>query len=51
MSNNEIFIIGLGNPGKVYTNSRHNIGFLLLEKLKEKNKILKKFQDNTIKNT
>jgi PTH1 family peptidyl-tRNA hydrolase len=28
---NEIFIIGLGNPGKKYSQSRHNIGFLLLE--------------------
>jgi PTH1 family peptidyl-tRNA hydrolase len=28
---NEIFIIGLGNPGKKYSKSRHNIGFLLLE--------------------
>ena len=36
MSKNEIFIIGLGNPGKAYLNSRHNIGFLLLEKLSEK---------------
>ena len=27
----EIFIIGLGNPGKKYSKSRHNIGFLLLE--------------------
>ena len=32
----EIYIIGLGNPGKKYYNSRHNIGFLLLEKLSKK---------------
>ena len=32
----EIFIIGLGNPGKRYSNSRHNIGFLLLENLSKK---------------
>ena len=32
----EIFLIGLGNPGKKYFNSRHNIGFLLLEKLSKK---------------
>ena len=32
----EIFIIGLGNPGKKYSNSRHNIGFLLLENLSKK---------------
>ena len=33
---NEIYLIGLGNPGKKYLNSRHNIGFLLLEKLSKK---------------
>ena len=32
----EIYIIGLGNPGKEYLNSRHNIGFLLLENLSNK---------------
>ena len=33
---NEIYLIGLGNPGKKYYKSRHNIGFLLLEKLSKK---------------
>ena len=33
---NEIFLIGLGNPGKKYSKSRHNIGFLLLEDLSKK---------------
>ena len=33
---NEIYLIGLGNPGKKYLNSRHNIGFLLLENLSKK---------------
>ena len=33
---NEIFLIGLGNPGKQYSNNRHNIGFLLLERFSEK---------------
>ena len=36
MKNNEIFIIGLGNPGKEYIKSRHNIGFLLLENFSKK---------------
>jgi len=33
---NEIYLIGLGNPGKKYAKSRHNIGFLLLENLSQK---------------
>ena len=33
---NDIYIIGLGNPGKKYSQSRHNIGFLLLENLSKK---------------
>ena len=33
---NEIYLIGLGNPGKKYAQSRHNIGFLLLENLANK---------------
>ncbi len=32
----EIYIIGLGNPGKKYSKSRHNIGFLLLENFSKK---------------
>ena len=32
----EIFLIGLGNPGKKYAKNRHNIGFLLLENLSKK---------------
>ena len=39
MKNNEIFIIGLGNPGKEYIKSRHNIGFLLLENFSKKHNV------------
>ena len=35
---NEIYLIGLGNPGKKYSNSRHNIGFLILEYFSKKYK-------------
>ena len=33
---NEIYLIGLGNPGKKYSKSRHNMGFLVLENLSRK---------------
>ena len=32
-------IIGLGNPGKEYENTRHNIGFMFIEDYLEKNNI------------
>ena len=32
----EIYLVGLGNPGKKYSQSRHNVGFLLLKNLSEK---------------
>ena len=33
---NEVYLVGLGNPGKKYSKSRHNIGFLILEDLSKK---------------
>ena len=33
---NEIFIIGLGNPGEKYSNSRHNLGYSVLQNLSSK---------------
>ena len=33
---NEVYLIGLGNPGKKYSKNIHNIGFLVLENLSRK---------------
>ena len=35
----EKFIIGLGNPEKKYENTRHNIGFLLIEEILSKHNV------------
>ena len=32
-----MIIIGLGNPGEKYKNTRHNVGFIVLDKFAEKN--------------
>ena len=42
-------IVGLGNPGNEYENTRHNMGFKVLNKLSEKYNIpitKKKFNGN-----
>ncbi|HSW79036.1 MAG TPA: aminoacyl-tRNA hydrolase [Candidatus Babeliales bacterium] len=36
-SNKTILIIGLGNPGKEYSQTRHNIGFEVLDSFAQKN--------------
>src|SRR6266404_1157272 len=36
-SNKTVLIIGLGNPGKEYSGTRHNIGFEILDEFAKKN--------------
>ncbi|MDR1272304.1 MAG: aminoacyl-tRNA hydrolase [Clostridiales Family XIII bacterium] len=34
-----IFVIGLGNPGREYENTRHNLGFITIDRLAERHDI------------
>ncbi|MDI6758732.1 MAG: aminoacyl-tRNA hydrolase [Candidatus Omnitrophota bacterium] len=41
-------IVGLGNPGDIYANSRHNIGFISIKALAKKYKFSLKRDSNTL---
>lgn len=38
-------IIGLGNPGEKYTNTRHNVGFLVIDEIAKKQGIVMRLEN------
>jgi peptidyl-tRNA hydrolase, PTH1 family len=44
---NRWLIVGLGNPGEKYASTRHNIGFMLLDRLSERFRIPFKTKDES----
>jgi len=43
-------VVGLGNPGKEYENTRHNIGFMILDSFIENFSLENKFHGKKSKN-
>jgi peptidyl-tRNA hydrolase, PTH1 family len=46
MDMNRWLIVGLGNPGEKYTTTRHNIGFMLLDRMSDRHRIPFKSKDD-----